>query len=872
MSWASEIEANNLDQTYIKDFLDVKGNIINRTGYLTVLDGDVSFNTGNLYVGGDVDIIGNITGNYPDNSIPAAAINGQVEATPNFNGDVQMNGNLDICGNFLNTQAISLGGHVIPTSNAAYDLGNAEYKIRHLFLSDNSLWVGDQHKIDSNGGKMKFKKRDVNKVPATIAAAGGNDSNTGKPIAQMTLHDWLTYARTLGSVNGKDGDAITIQDIFTDDADFEFSQDANVSSQDMDLGSNKILYSNVYSTTSELPDASIYHGMFAHVHADGGAYFSHSGSWHQLANIQSPNFTGAIRMNGITVGTGNSSSTDNTVVGFESGKILSTGLRNTSVGTSTLSGVTGGNDNTAIGYGAGSACTGNENTFMGSYSGVYNVAGSNNTSLGYLSLLCNVAGTNNVAIGHNAIFGAQNNDSTNNTAVGSSSLKAVEVGGNNNTAIGVNSGAANKTGANNTYLGQGADANSNSFSNSTAVGSESKITKSDQIVLGKSTSPPEVYIPGRVGVGNNNPMTIMQIGPDLATDYGYNYDENALLVTHPTPISDTAVNDPMTVLYLARDGIPSTSNSVRAAFKLSKYEYIGAQNPKSRLDIGLLENYNDNEPSVLTLLGNGEVQIPGSLVVQGTATAPTVSGTADSTDNIATTAFVQAVVATVDAGSMATDIANKANKENAALTGTPTAPTAGSTTDTTQIATTAFVQERITTIIGGAPAALDTLKEITDALTGADSTAGAITTTIADNATAITTEKTRAESAEGVLQTNIDNLNSSVSSGSTFVNATDFAHYSKPIHIGGDTEPASASLEVTGNIKASGDVIFAGGLKQDDGAGNLTDFQGGAFSIEAGGFAHYSDNIHIGGSTAPSDGSKLEVTGDIKMSGVIRQW
>ena len=104
---------------------------------------------------------------------------------------------------------------------------------------------------------------------------------------------------------------------------------------------------------------------------------------------------------------------------------------------------------------------------------------------------------------------------------------------------------------------------------------------------------------------------------------------------------------------------------------------------------------------MLTLLGNGEVQIPGSLVVQGTATAPTVSGTADSTDNIATTAFVQAVVATVDAGSMATDIANKANKENAALTGTPTAPTAGSTTDTTQIATTAFVQERITTIIGG---------------------------------------------------------------------------------------------------------------------------------------------------------------------------
>jgi len=628
-----------------------------------------------------------------------------------------------------------------------------------------------------------------------------------------------------------------------------------------------------------------------------------------------------------------------------------------------------------------------------------------------------VAGTNNVAIGHNAIFDALNKDYTNNTAVGSSSLKALVVGGNNNTAIGYFSGATNTTGTNNTYLGEGTDAANAALSNSTAVGSGSKITKSDQIVLGKSTSPPEVYIPGRVGVGNNNPMTMMQIGPDLATDSGYDYDENALLVTHPTPISDTAVNDPMTVLYLARDGISSISNSVRAAFKLSKYEYAGAQNPKSRLDIGLLESYNDNEPSVLTLLGNGEVQIPGSLVVQGTATAPTVAGTGDSTTNIATTAFVQAVVATVDAGSMATNIASKANKNDAALTGTPTAPTAASTIDTDQIATTKFVQERITTLIGGAPDALNTLKEITDALTGTTVVA-AITTTIADNATAIA------------------NLGSSVSSGSTFsknTTGTEFAHYDKKIHIGAATEPTeqlqvtgnitatgnialsgnlskiyngvehvifnspttnagiigigknsmtnatggdnvaigsntlnavttavnntavgsgalsastgssntavgkgsgagdttgshntfigfdtkvstngpsdstaigfnatitesnqivlgtstekvfipgsmgigntpSEKLEVTGNIKASGDVIFSGNLKQDDGAGNLTDFQGGAFSIEAGGFAHYSDNIHIGGSTAPADGSKLEVTGDIKLSGAIRQW
>ena len=53
---------------------------------------------------------------------------------------------------------------------------------------------------------------------------------------------------------------------------------------DVDFGSNKITYSNVYSQTSDLPSASTYHGMFAHVHATGKGYFAHSGNWVELAN------------------------------------------------------------------------------------------------------------------------------------------------------------------------------------------------------------------------------------------------------------------------------------------------------------------------------------------------------------------------------------------------------------------------------------------------------------------------------------------------------------------------------------------------------------------------------------------------------------
>ena len=46
----------------------------------------------------------------------------------------------------------------------------------------------------------------------------------------------------------------------------------------------EILYSNVYSQLADLPDATTYHGMFAHVHATGKAYYAHAGNWIELAN------------------------------------------------------------------------------------------------------------------------------------------------------------------------------------------------------------------------------------------------------------------------------------------------------------------------------------------------------------------------------------------------------------------------------------------------------------------------------------------------------------------------------------------------------------------------------------------------------------
>ena len=90
-------------------------------------------------------------------------------------------------------------------------------------------------------------------------------------------------------------------------------------------------------------------------------------------------------------------------------------------------------------------------------------------------------------------------NSSNNTAIGNGSGYNI-VNGSNNTAIGNQSGNNFVNGNNNSFLGvySGFDNSSNTYNNSTAVGSNAKITSSNQIVLG--TSSENVNIPGTLNI------------------------------------------------------------------------------------------------------------------------------------------------------------------------------------------------------------------------------------------------------------------------------------------------------------------------------------------------------------------------------------
>ena len=50
----------------------------------------------------------------------------------------------------------TVDGHLIPDTNAQYDLGSAEYKFRHLYLSNNSLYA-ESGRLSFEDGLLTFR-------------------------------------------------------------------------------------------------------------------------------------------------------------------------------------------------------------------------------------------------------------------------------------------------------------------------------------------------------------------------------------------------------------------------------------------------------------------------------------------------------------------------------------------------------------------------------------------------------------------------------------------------------------------------------------------------------------------------------------------
>jgi hypothetical protein len=183
---------------------------------------------------------------------------------------------------------------------------------------------------------------------------------------------------------------------------------------------------------------------------------------------------------------GNNNNTNSTA--FGNGSLLkSTAHNNTAIGCIALENNTTGNNNTAVGFTVlNKNTTGGNNTAVGFKALELNTTGENNTAHGFVALNENTTGSNNTAHGFLAL--QKNTTGINNSAHGFLALQN-NTTGEKNTSIGNEAGINNKTNNNNTFLGANSDLidNTNTWSNSTAIGFNSKITASNQIVLGTSS-------------------------------------------------------------------------------------------------------------------------------------------------------------------------------------------------------------------------------------------------------------------------------------------------------------------------------------------------------------------------------------------------
>ena len=120
-----------------------------------------------------------------------------------------------------------------------------------------------------------------------------------------------------------------------------------------------------------------------------------------------------------------------------------------------------------------------------------------------------------------------------------------------------------------------------------------------------------------------------------------------------------------------------------------------------------------------TIALSGDVS--GSVAFDGSANVTITAAVADDSHNH--------IISNVDGLQDALDL--KAPLESAALTGIPTAPTANAGTNTTQLATTAFVQGAVAGLVDTAPETLDTLNELAAALGDDPNFATTVTNSIA---------------------------------------------------------------------------------------------------------------------------------------------
>jgi len=273
-------DSNRLKQSYFRGFIDVSGDIsIQNNQSLKIYDGvdienhQFSINSNEISVFDSNSVYQTITTDklihIKDLSENVQnAITGLTNKTENISltdNSMNINTNVDISGSLTTNGVVYLNNDIIPTTDSVFDIGSPEYRIRDLYVSNNSIWVGDENKIGvSTDGNIQFQKRNKNVVPSILKNIPFVTKDHVRAffnitdISTLKLNQWLKYARSLdNTINGIPTSDLKIQDLYSNNKDdFEYEQSVRIGEQDISFNSDVRvdICGNFYA---QYPDSSI---------------------------------------------------------------------------------------------------------------------------------------------------------------------------------------------------------------------------------------------------------------------------------------------------------------------------------------------------------------------------------------------------------------------------------------------------------------------------------------------------------------------------------------------------------------------------------------------------------------------------------------
>ena len=151
-----------------------------------------------------------------------------------------------------------------------------------------------------DGSTWKSSSSFTETDPVYTASAAANVTTT-KINNWDTAYGWgdhgtvgylTSYTETDPAFNASAASTITGTQVTNWDTAYGWGDHASANyvtetgSQDITT-TGKIYYSNNFANLGDLPNATTYHGMFAHVHNEGHGYFAHAGAWTQLLDTGS---------------------------------------------------------------------------------------------------------------------------------------------------------------------------------------------------------------------------------------------------------------------------------------------------------------------------------------------------------------------------------------------------------------------------------------------------------------------------------------------------------------------------------------------------------------------------------------------------------